>query len=112
MWNQVLTQKHLPDKGIVDDGEAVSDDGSDDRQDEERLPAVPVGEGACEDGVGEGWPRPHPLVLDGELVLEDLNIVLDRLVGVCIEVEAEGVVVAQFQVADLQVQCSSDPRAP
>ena len=80
----------------------MADDGADDGEDEERLPPVPVGEGAGKDGVGERRPRPHPAVLDGEVVLEDLHLVLDRLVGVRVEVVAEGVIVAQLEVADLK----------
>ena len=98
----ILHRRKLPDVGVVDDGEAVADDGADDGEDEERLPPVPVGEGAGKDGVGERRPRPHPAVLDGEVVLEDLHLVLDRLVGESVKVVAEGVIVAQLEVADLQ----------
>ena len=45
----------------------------------------------------------HSTSLDGEVVLEDLHVVLDGLVGVRVEVVAEGVVVAQLDVADLQL---------
>ena len=81
----------------------MADDGADDWEDKERLPPIPVGEGAGKDGVGECGARPDPLVLDGKVVLKDLHLILDSLIGVRVEVVAEGVVVAQFKVANLQL---------
>ena len=92
----------VPDVSIVDDGEAVANDGADDWEDKQRLPPIPVGEGAGKDGVGECRARPNPFVLDGKVVLKDLHLILDRLIGVSVEVVAEGVIVAQFKVANLQ----------
>ena len=77
-------------------------DGANDWEDKERLPPIPVGEGAGKDGVGERRARPDPLVLDGKVVLKYLHLILDRLIGVCVEVVAECVIVAQFKVANLQ----------
>ncbi len=91
----------IPYKRIVQDGEYAADGVAQNGQHDQRLPAVLVGQGAREDGVDEAGHPPDVAVGDGEVVAKLLHLVLHRLVGERVEVLAEGVVVAELDVANL-----------
>ena len=80
----------------------MTNDVSNDRQYKKRLPPIPIRECTRKDRVGKRGAHLDPFFCDGKVVLKDLRLALDCLIGEGIEVVAEGVILAQLYMAYLQ----------